>query len=353
MCVNRVQEKEEAQKVQNAQNAQEKQNTLEMQENAEKQLAYSPKDAEVLDEEDDTVGAYLKENLEEDIARYQAALVHTGFPNLEQQFGPLCPGMHVFGAPSGAGKTSFALQVAAQAAEQGRYVIYIGFERSAEKILRLVSQSMARRDLETALPTAYLRGHADAEESKGAMDAFAQTETRKHLSILYPTRVPFTPGTLQGLVCKWIEDRPQDLPLVIVDSLELVRPDRELVRGVDAVDEVVRGIHWACRKYEIPLLLTANVILPPCCIPADVTAFPDDSQLIDLASSVFVLQPTCLTDPAFQEKSVEERRSAVQAALNEVPCEMELVNLKNRNGPSSFSVLFDFYPQTGLFREQN
>ncbi len=59
--------------------------------------------------------------------------------------------------------------------------------------------------------------------------------------------------------------------------------------------------------------------LPPCCIPADLTAFPEDSQLIDLASSVFVLQSACLSDPALREMRVEERRAAVQAAYTVVP----------------------------------
>ncbi len=294
---------------------------------------------------------YFQKGFAEDCAKFQAASVKTGFGKLDQLCDSLYPGLHVIGAQTGDGKTSFVLQLAAQAAEQVRTVLYVGFESDERNWMRVLSQSMAWKDKETALSSVSLLYHGDADEAQRAMLEFSQSRESLPLQIVCPTGKAFTPGDLRELMDQVIQETGQSDPLVIVDSLEFVRPDREVARAADTVDEVVRELFWVCRAYELPLLLTSNIILPPCCIPVDVTAFPDDSQLIDLASTVFAFQPACFSEPAFQEMDVEERRAAAEAAYRENPRRMELQNLKNRNGPSDFSMFFHFYPEFGLFEE--
>lgn len=313
----------------------------------EKQSMGLAKDSQSHDTDDAAAGIYLEqEHITNDMNGSQAGPLDTGFPKLDRAFGLLLPGMHVLGGPSRVGKTSFVLQLAAQVAEQGRNVIYIGFEPSEKNYSRCISQIMARQGVETADIKAFFRGPA----SEHTWSVLSQSNVLQCLHIYSLTKTSLTPETLWELLKKEIKDKLQDRPLVIVDPLEHVRPDQEMVHKDDAVAEAVLGIYRVCSDYQLPFLVTADAEVhyyyPD--VSADFLAFPDSSQLMDIASSIFVLWPSCRDG-----MSVENTIAAMHYDYAEEPFEMKLVNLKNRNGPSPFSVWFDFYPQTGLFREQN
>ena len=92
---------------------------------------------------------YIREGMADDLAAFTAEY-KTGFEKLDEKAGGLYAGLYVLAALSSLGKTTFALQIADQLAEQGADVLFFSLEQST---LEMVTKSIARQTAQDSIKT--------------------------------------------------------------------------------------------------------------------------------------------------------------------------------------------------------
>jgi replicative DNA helicase len=265
-------------------------------------------------------------------------VVPTGFNLLDQRLdGGLRPGLTILGAISGAGKTTFALQIANQVAASGQMVIMFSLEQSINELLAK-SISMASNDLTYYDVLDCAADKVDAEPH--LLDYIAACDSLyaygKNLHVLEN--------------CRTVSDMSQavqnialltgSVPLVIVDYLQIIQPpgytpDRRA--GIDAnVTELKRlAVERGC-----PVLV--------------ISSFNRDSYYKDVS------------EPAFKESGGIEYSSDLLLGLQYSACEhgdpdldeekareprrMQVKVIKNRNGSAGSRVNFEFHAKGNRFK---
>lgn len=197
--------------------------------------------------------ASLYNNLAEmSTAGTQVQGVQTGFPRVDSMLLGLRPGqMVVVGARPGVGKTSFALNLAVQAAEGGANVAFFSLEMSTEEI--------AQRLLSTysMVPLQNIRSaNIKSEEWSQLVNA---TNALSGLSLY----IDDTPGTtiteIRAKARRMLRDKPNGL--VIVDYLQLVSPPsgRRADSRANEVSEMSRGIKIMAKDLGIPVIALSQL----------------------------------------------------------------------------------------------
>ena len=90
--------------------------------------------------------------------------IPTAFPRLDKMLGGLQKGIHLLAAEPGAGKTTFALQVARQAAVMGHPVLFVTFEESPDRLVLKMLCSAAGLNLKR-----FTDGYGPADELRPAI----------------------------------------------------------------------------------------------------------------------------------------------------------------------------------------
>lgn len=178
--------------------------------------------------------------------------VQTGFPRVDNMLLGLRPGqMVVVGARPGVGKTSFALNLAVQAAEGGANVAFFSLEMSTEEI--------AQRLLSTysMVPLQNIRSvNIKTEEWTQLVNA---TNALSGLDL----RIDDTPGTtiteIRAKARRMLRDKPNGL--IIVDYLQLVSPPsgRRSDSRATEVSEMSRGIKIMAKDLGVPVIALSQL----------------------------------------------------------------------------------------------
>lgn len=102
--------------------------------------------------------------------------IPTAFPRLDKMLGGLQKGIHLLAAEPGAGKTTFALQVARQAAVMGHPVLFVTFEESPDRLVLKMLCSAAGLNLKR-----FTDGYGQADELRPAIRDHGASLARVHL----------------------------------------------------------------------------------------------------------------------------------------------------------------------------
>lgn len=182
--------------------------------------------------------------------------------SLDSLWGKLRPGsMTVLAARPGMGKTAVALTFARGAAEQGHGVMFFSHEMSgAELAGRMAADVCFDRGAPNRVPYSAIR-----DRELGADQRRSVQQARCHVGSLSMSIVDagsVTIGRLRAMVRgqkRRMAARGVNLGLVIVDYLQLVRPDGQMRSTYEAVSEVSRGMKALAMDEQVAVLALAQL----------------------------------------------------------------------------------------------
>lgn len=280
--------------------------------------------------------------------------IPTGFEQLDSFLdGGLFEGLYIFGAISSLGKTTFLCQVADQIAQSGRDVLIFSLEMARSEIMaksisrhtltdclensievanakttrgittgtRYMNYSQKEKDLIQRSIEAYgeYAGHIYINEGIGDIGAAQIRETiQRHIS--------FTGNT----------------PVVIVDYLQILAPYNERATDKQNTDKAVMELKRISRDYKLPVVGISSFNRQNYKEAVTMEAFKE-SGAIEYSSDVLI---------GLQLKGAGEKNFDANAQKDKNPRAVELVILKNRNGPTGKKVPYDYYPLFNYFKEE-
>ena len=247
--------------------------------------------------------------------RAQMAGIPTGFTDLDKLFWGLRGGdLLVLAARPGVGKTSFALNLATNAAKSGASVALFSLEMGANQLVQRILCAEARVNLGRLR-----RGDLDEGNWNAIMNA-ATTLSGLDLSI------DDTPGLtlleMRAKARRQLRDKKQGL--IIVDYLQLMQPSTSRRDGNRAVEvaEISRGLKVLAKELNVPVLALSQLSR------AVEMRGSKRPQLSDLRESGSIEQDADIV--MFIDRSMDE----VEAESNNRPDfgTAELIVAKHRNG---------------------
>ena len=281
-----------------------------------------------------------------DLERFQqGAEVKTGFPVLDQKIGGgLSVGLYVIGAASSAGKTTIALQIADQIAEQHKPVLFFSMEQSR---LELVSKSISRmarelfpgdqRNLKTSLQ---IRRGYTSKETQHAQQIYADA-IAINMHIIegdYKTSV----DTIRATAERFINDTKQQ-PVIVIDYLQAVRPgeddrrkDKRLQTG-----SAIFSIKTLSRDLNVPVILISSVNRDSYTRPLSMDSFKEAGEIEFTADVLIGLELERVR--TFEKKDNEEmRRAALEEEEYKPMRKVLLTLLKNRYGSKRGDISYSY-----------
>ena len=178
----------------------------------------------------------------------EARGVKTQFKDLDAMMGGLGNSdMVLIGARPGMGKTSFALNIAANVAQNTKKAVCIfSLEMSADQLVSRIISS------EALIDSYVLRtGALTMDDHKKLAEAVSRLSG---LDIL----VDDTPGiSVTGMKAKL--RRVNNLGLVIIDYLQLMQSDRRIDNRVQEVAEISRGLKIMAKELNVPVICLSQL----------------------------------------------------------------------------------------------
>lgn len=298
----------------------------------------------------DTVNTYLSRLMAGEIERFkQGASRRTGFNNLDAAAGGIYPGLYVLGAISSLGKTTFIHQLADQMAAAGEEVLFFSLEQSR---LEMVSKSLARitaqMNINAAVNSLKIRGGYTDDAVLDAIDEY-RAKIGDRMSIIegnFACTVSFI-----GQYVKQYIERTGVKPVVIVDYLQIIQGDEKRQSTKELIDSNVTELKRISRNNDVPVFVISSLNRSNYLTPVDFESFKESGGIEYTCDVLWGLQLQAINEDIFNsDKKLKEKRERIKEAKAEIPRKIELVCLKNRYGPSSYSVAFDYYPQYDLYR---
>ena len=259
--------------------------------------------------------------------------VPTGFPSLDGMLMGLRPGqLIIIGARPAVGKTSFALNLALNAAAEGYTVAFFSLEMSGKEIAQRFICAHAQINMSN-----FRTGKISPQEWVNINEATAELS---QLDIL----IDDTPGTtvteIRAKARRMTHNKEKSI--IILDYLQLVNPPagrRAESRAVE-VSEMSRGLKIMAKELEVPLIALSQLSRQ---VESRTGKRP---QLSDLRESGSIEQDADIV--MFLDRSSSEQ----EAARDDRPGEgiTRIVLAKNRSGPIG-DVDLVFLPSSTKFFE--
>lgn len=276
----------------------------------------------------------------------------TGFHPLDDAQGGLYPGFYVLGATPSLGKTTLLVQIADNIAKSGNSVLYFSLEQSRlELTTKSISRLTAIRDIKNAVSAINIRrglyvNNAQREAVKRAIADYQ--EFSANISIV-ELSIDATITTITDTVMKFM-DFTGLRPVVIVDYLQIVRPDNDRTATKDAVDHVVKVLKKFQVNHNLVVIAISSFNRTNYLTPVDYESFKETGSIEYTADVLLGLQPQVMNDELFNaEKKIKEKREAIDRALSAIPRKVMLKNLKNRFGRKGYTCSFTYDPRFDLF----
>lgn len=294
----------------------------------------------------DSIYDYLYNYFEDDINKINSyELKSTGFKNLDNYLnGGLHAGLYVIGGVSSLGKTTFIHQIADNVANQRSNVLFFSLEQSK---MELVSKSLSREtfklDTKNALTA---RNIMTGTKNKNAIINYLNTA--KHLKVI-EGNFNTTVNTIREYINNHIAIN-NDNPLVIVDYLQIIQSIDYKMSDKQKIDTTVTELKRISRDFNIPLIVISSLNRDSYLCPISFESFKESGGIEYTADVVLGLQYSKISDIAGEKNKTKQKELLKNEALN-IPRQIELVCLKQRNGSQIFSCGYEFYQMFNYFNE--
>ena len=298
----------------------------------------------------DAVGVYADLLLRQDMERFKAGGVMTGFSDLDKIMKGFFPGLYCITAIPSLGKTTFCWQCADQIATSGREAVYISLEQSR---LDLVSKSIARRigdaDPFTRITETTVKEGLGGAAADRALDQFL-SEVGNRLSIV-DGNFDLTIDYIEGYLRRYVQ-RTGTGPICFIDYMQLVQAPNKKDDIRLAMDEIAKRLRRLSRELNIPIVAVSSMNRGNYQTVIALESVKESGGIEYGADGVYGLQLSVLHDKVFnEEKKANEKRQKADEAKGATPREIEFVALKHRTGKATFTSQFYFYSAQARFTE--
>lgn len=289
-----------------------------------------------------------------DIESFQrSAEVKTGFSLLDEKIGGgLYVGLYVLGAVPTLGKTTYALQLADQIAEQHRHVLFFSLEQSR---LELVSKSISRmarelypgdqRELKTSLQ---IRKGYTSEEVNHAQQIYTEAAAR-YITIVegdFKTTAEMIRTTAEQFI-----KENDETPIIIIDYLQILRPeagsrtsDQRLTTELN-----ITALRQMARDLSTPVMVISSFNRTNYMQTVDYESFKETGGIEYTADVLLGMEYEVIS--TLDGKNTTANRETVSQAKESAERKIRLKCLKNRYGQSYFEIPMKYYPRYDYFIE--
>ena len=259
--------------------------------------------------------------------------------SLDEVLGPIRPHhLDILAGRPGMGKTSAALSYALGAAAAGHGVLFVSLEMNRLELMQRATSDVLF-DGATGIPYEAIRdGRFTSENARRRVHEASRVFRGMPLHLVDASSL--TIGRLNMIVRRFkrrMEAAGQKLELVMVDYLQLLRPDFRTDNMNLAVSEVSRGLKSIAKQYDVGVLALAQ-------LNRSVESRPDKRPMLsDLRDSGQIEQDAdavvfLYRDEYYlrQGKPSETDAKFVdwQAAMDKCQGDIDFIVAKRRNGPS-------------------
>ena len=302
--------------------------------------------------------------------RHNKDCVSTGFENLDEILdGGFYPGLYIIGAISSLGKTTFALQVADNAAKKGQDVLVFSLEMGKQE---LIAKSISRlsfqkcknwgSDLDFATTTRNLM-NGKSLNSKERVDFL--NECIKGYSD-YAGRIFYHIGIgdigvekIKSVIARHIRITGKK-PLVIIDYLQTIAPFDMRATDKQNTDKAVVELKRASRDYDVPIFAISSFNRENYTSPVNIASFKESGAIEYTSDVLMALQFKGMDYLKKEDGKYEDEKSRTARIIQlrneqeknaEIPGkaqELQLKILKNRNGRKG-GVDLEFHPMFNCF----
>ncbi|MDL2319282.1 toprim domain-containing protein [Eubacteriales bacterium OttesenSCG-928-A19] len=300
------------------------------------------------------VSTYFDDFIDGISARVDTPYIPTGFPTLDRHLdGGLFEGLYIVGAISSLGKTTFVLQMADQIARGGQDVLLVSLEMSRYE---LMAKSLSRQTVQLAVDQKIDTNFAktargittasrwasysliDRQLLRDAIDAY-----RPHGDTLYIHEGIGDIGA--DRVRELVEQHRRytgNTPVVIIDYLQILAPHSDRATDKQNTDKAVLELKRISRDFKAAVVCVSSFNRANYREAVTMEAFKE-SGAIEYSSDVLI---------GLQLRGAGKRDFDPTAEKEKDPRRIELVVLKNRNGPTGKKVEFQYYPRFNCFMER-
>ena len=280
--------------------------------------------------------------------------ISTGFSELDKALaGGLRKGLYMLGGIPSVGKTSLVLQIADQIAAQGHDVLFISMEMEKFELLsKSISRGTAElatgenaalgdiRNAKTAIQImdgSQYQHYSDAERDliRSAINRYEQLGSNIYIIE--------TSGNYNVLDVRNAVERHKNitgnLPIVIVDYIQILTPLNERATDKTNIDKAVRELKLISRDYKTPVIGISSFNRTNYNNSVALDSFKESGN-IEYSGDVVI---------GLQYAGVGEKDFNIELAKKDYPRKVDLMILKNRNGESGSKVPFNYYAKFNLF----
>lgn len=279
--------------------------------------------------------------------------IPTGFEKLDKALDDgLYPGLHIVGALSSAGKTTFVCQIADNIARQGTDVVVFSLEMARTE---LMAKSISRHTIERV--TQYGGETADAKSARGIMAGkrygnYSQREKELikqavadysqysgHLYI-YEGMGEIGAREIRQKVEAFIKER-NSRPIVVIDYLQILAPWDTKLTEKQNTDKATLELKRMCRDYHLTIIAISSFNRENYSKEATMSAFKESGGIEYNSDVLLALQAVGAGNSNFNEYAERAKE----------PRHIEVCILKQRNAPVGVKIRFHYYATFNYFKE--
>ena len=281
--------------------------------------------------------------------------IPTGFKGLDELLdGGLYEGLYILGAISSLGKTTLALQIADQVAQQGQDVLIFSLEMarselmaksiSRHTIIEVVKNKLDNRNAKTNRGITVAKRYQYYSNEEIALIEKSVREYEKYADHLFINEGVGDIGVseIKEAVKKHIEVTGNK-PIVLVDYLQILAPADPRASDKQNTDKAVLELKRLSRDNKIPVIAISSLNRENYKKEISMSAFKE-SGAIEYGSDVLLGLQLAGLESKISEKDIEAKKSQRVR-------DIELKVLKNRNGRTGTKKEYRFYALFNYFEE--
>lgn len=190
----------------------------------------------------------------------EAGIGPSDIPSINQAMGLLRRhNLCILAGRPGMGKSAVAMSYAISVARAGHGVLFVSLEMSRTELMQRAAADMIFDGL-SGVPYNAIRENRLSDNARQRVQACASELRNMPLHII--DAAALTIGRLNMLVRRRrrrMAARGVELKLVIVDYLQLVRPDQRTSGPVEAISEVSRGLKGIAKEHDLAVMALAQL----------------------------------------------------------------------------------------------
>lgn len=311
---------------------------------------------------------YVQSFMDGITASVDTPAIPTGFKDLDKALeGGLYEGLYFIGAISSLGKTTFALQIADQVAQQGQDVLIFSLEMARTELMaKSISRLTLLETLEKNLPKGLAKTTRGITAGKRYAKYNADEKRLINNSILEYSKYADNLYIHEGIgtigadeVAKTVEHHIKytgNTPVVIIDYLQILAPEDMRATDKQNTDKAVLKLKRLSRDHKVAVIGISSFNRDNYNNAVTMASFKE-SGAIEYSSDVLIglqFSKQREVDEYNKTKKANEPRKLVDvdAEKSKSPRLLELKILKNRNGATGGGIDYEYYPMFNHFVEK-